>query len=131
VRALTVRQPWAALIVSGVKDIENRTWEPPVGVFGEEILIHAAERRRDDVADVPRVEGDELRGVLLGTVIIVGAIQDSESAWARPDHWHWQLHGAKRLGEPVSCVGSLGFWKVPYAAARAVRLQSEGSCLGQ
>ena len=28
-RALTVKQPWADLIVSGVKDVENRTWEPP------------------------------------------------------------------------------------------------------
>lgn len=27
-RALTVRQPWADLIVVGIKDVESRTWEP-------------------------------------------------------------------------------------------------------
>jgi hypothetical protein len=26
---LTVRQPWADLIMAGVKDVENRTWQPP------------------------------------------------------------------------------------------------------
>jgi hypothetical protein len=26
VKALCVRQPWADLIVAGVKDVENRTW---------------------------------------------------------------------------------------------------------
>jgi hypothetical protein len=25
-RALTVRQPWASLIIAGIKDVENRTW---------------------------------------------------------------------------------------------------------
>lgn len=28
-RALTIHQPWAGLIVAGVKDVENRTWSPP------------------------------------------------------------------------------------------------------
>lgn len=28
-RVLTVRQPWADLIVAGVKDVENRTWPVP------------------------------------------------------------------------------------------------------
>ena len=26
-KAITIKQPWASLIVSGLKDIENRTWE--------------------------------------------------------------------------------------------------------
>ena len=25
-KALTIKQPWASLIVHGIKDIENRTW---------------------------------------------------------------------------------------------------------
>ena len=27
-KTLSVRQPWASLLVSGLKDIENRTWAP-------------------------------------------------------------------------------------------------------
>jgi hypothetical protein len=28
-RVLTIRQPWADLVMSGVKDVENRSWPPP------------------------------------------------------------------------------------------------------
>ena len=27
VKVLTVKQPWASLIVHGIKDIENRSWK--------------------------------------------------------------------------------------------------------
>lgn len=27
VKVLTVKQPWASLIVHGIKDIENRSWQ--------------------------------------------------------------------------------------------------------
>lgn len=39
-KAISVRQPWAYLVASGVKDIENRTWKLPEAYKGETILIH-------------------------------------------------------------------------------------------
>jgi len=44
-KILSIRQPWAALIVSGAKDVENRTW--PTRYRGP-LLVHAA-KRSDDV----------------------------------------------------------------------------------
>lgn len=38
-KALSIRQPWASLIVMGIKDIENRTW--PTRHRGS-VLVHAA-----------------------------------------------------------------------------------------
>ncbi|OFX56300.1 MAG: hypothetical protein A2066_12925 [Bacteroidetes bacterium GWB2_41_8] len=38
-RAITVKQPWAYLICSGKKDIENRTW---YNMFRGRVLIHAS-----------------------------------------------------------------------------------------
>lgn len=38
-KTLSVRQPWASLLVSGLKDIENRTWAPN---FKGRIMIHAS-----------------------------------------------------------------------------------------
>jgi hypothetical protein len=38
-KTLSVRQPWASLLVSGLKDIENRMWAPN---FKGRILIHAS-----------------------------------------------------------------------------------------
>jgi hypothetical protein len=37
-KALTIRQPWASLIIAGIKDVENRTWS--TGYRGE-LVIHA------------------------------------------------------------------------------------------
>ena len=38
-KAITIKQPWASLIVAGIKDIENRTWKTS---FRGRVLIHAA-----------------------------------------------------------------------------------------
>lgn len=41
-KALSIRQPWAWLILNAGKDVENRTWYPPVSLIGRHFLIHAA-----------------------------------------------------------------------------------------
>ena len=41
-KAITVKQPWASLIVHGIKDIENRTWPCPKRYIGKRVLIHAS-----------------------------------------------------------------------------------------
>ncbi len=41
-KAITVKQPWASLIVHGIKDIENRTWPCPKKYIGQRVLIHAS-----------------------------------------------------------------------------------------
>jgi hypothetical protein len=47
-KIISIRQPWAPLIVSGIKDVENRTWRTNYRVL---VLIHASLRSdvsRDD-----------------------------------------------------------------------------------
>lgn len=51
-KVLTVKQPWAYLLCSGIKDIENRTWKLPKKYKGERVLIHASG------AKMKGVEGD-------------------------------------------------------------------------
>jgi len=41
-KTLSVKQPWAQLICSGLKDIENRTWKCPQKYIGKRVLIHAS-----------------------------------------------------------------------------------------
>ena len=41
-KALSIRQPWAWLIVNGYKDVENRTWDCPATFHPpERIYVHA------------------------------------------------------------------------------------------
>jgi hypothetical protein len=88
--ALSVQQPWAWLIVNGLKDIENRTW--PTRVRGD-VLIHAGKRfDREGYRFVQRMiaEGESLdlpapeqfeRGGIVGMTRITGCVEDHNSIW--------------------------------------------------
>jgi len=54
VKALTIWQPWASLIVAGAKPYEFREWPAPRWVQGQRIAIHAGARsvRRAELADL-------------------------------------------------------------------------------
>ena len=44
-KTLSIRQPWASLIVEGFKDVENRSWRTPIR---GEIAIHASASKTED-----------------------------------------------------------------------------------
>ncbi|ODS59803.1 MAG: hypothetical protein ABS48_01655 [Erythrobacter sp. SCN 68-10] len=46
-KALTIWQPWASLIIAGAKPYEFRGWRPPTSIIGQRIVIHAAARKID------------------------------------------------------------------------------------
>lgn len=50
-KALTVWQPWASLIILGAKPYEFRGWRAPTSMIGQRIVIHAAKRpmKRNEV----------------------------------------------------------------------------------
>lgn len=43
-KALTIWQPWATLIMIGAKPYEFRSWKPPRSLIGERLAIHAGAR---------------------------------------------------------------------------------------
>jgi hypothetical protein len=47
VKALTIWQPWASLVVTGAKPYEFRGWKPPTSIIGQRIVIHASVRKID------------------------------------------------------------------------------------
>lgn len=51
-KALTIWQPWASLIIAGAKPYEFRGWRPTRAIIGQRIVIHAAARKidRDEVS---------------------------------------------------------------------------------
>jgi hypothetical protein len=56
-KALTVWQPWASLIIAGAKPFEFRGWRAPRSMIGQRIVIHAAARKidRDDAVALYRL----------------------------------------------------------------------------
>ena len=93
-KAITVKQPWASLIVHGIKDIENRTWRIN---FRGRVLIHAAGSRgkkfKIDLTDdqmkfaFPVIAkecmfGNFPFGAIIGSVEIMDCVVNHPSIWA-------------------------------------------------
>lgn len=89
-KTLSIRQPWAWLIVNGGKDIENRTWNLR---YRGALLIHAGKgctRREWETASLfCRIYGlpeppplKELhRGGIVGAVVVEDCVEESDSPW--------------------------------------------------
>lgn len=109
-KVLTVRQPWAGLIAHGVKDVENRTWQPNLEL-GARFAIHAG--RDDDVWPDDDMTGDALcqvHGLIVATVRLVDVVRDSSSRWAVDGQWHWVLEDPRRPRRDIYTRGRLGLW---------------------
>lgn len=109
-KVLTVKQPWAHLIVAGGKDIENRTWATK---YRGRLLIHAA--KGDDkwamkwLAAMGMVNPPQLvRGAIIGSVDLLDCVTYHESNWF-DGPYGWVLANAKTQ-PPVYMRGQLGLW---------------------
>lgn len=118
-KALSIRQPWAWLIVNGHKDVENRTWHTK---FRGRFLVHASQGMTHTEYEAAHAlaasQGVKLpppseleRGGIVGSVDLVESADYSSSPWYMGDK-------AFSLREPrelpfVPMKGRLGFFDVP------------------
>ena len=123
-KAITIKQPWASLIATGLKDIENRSWKTN---YRGRVLIHAAaspvkERlaalNNKQLFDLMQRENWETEfenlpnGAIVGSVEIVDCVQNHPSKWAQEGFWHWVLANPVLFPEPITGVkGKLSFWE--------------------
>jgi hypothetical protein len=135
VKALSLWQPWASLVVHGHKKIETRHWQAPRSLFGKRIAIHAAKMTRfDALMNQPPflglLDGELPHGCVVGTVKLARCIrmtpyniaEFAERAplqmqlgdW-QPGRWAWVLRDPRLLPEPVPLRGSQGFFSVDAA----------------
>ena len=116
-RALSIRQPWAWLVVNGYKNIENRTWSTG---FRGRIYVHAGQRTvADDYPEqreylaragivIPVVVA---RGAIVGEVTITGCVSLSDSPWFCGPYG-FTLEDPVAYDLPIPCRGQLGFFAV-------------------
>jgi len=117
-RALSVRQPYAWLIVNGYKDVENRSRATS---HRGALLIHAGLRtanlkeerlrnyERQYRVKLPGRDEYELGGIV-GMVDVVGCTERSNSPWYDPDYIGWTLANPRRLSFR-RCKGALNLFK--------------------
>ena len=126
-RALTIKQPWAAAITHGKKRCENRTWATK---YRGALLIHAG-ATVDRHAILPFGKNSELPawGVTRSAIVAVAELVDVHPGcdccrpWGEPHVYHWQLDDVRPLPEPVPCKGRLGLWTPDADLTQAVNYQ--------
>jgi hypothetical protein len=117
-KALTIRQPWAQLIVIGVKDVENRTWQTR---HRGPLLIHAGLRvdreeeqwYRDLLADEELEWPNPLpTGAIVGAVQLVDCVTASDRDWF-DGPYGWLLDKPLAFEASIPFRGRLGLFEVP------------------
>ena len=133
-------QPWAWMVASGDKDVENRTWTTS---YRGPFLVHAAlgmsandylrayrwvEERfgRDYAAErIPSVD-NLVRGAIIGRAVITGVEEfdldpvDCVRAWHMHEQYGFRLHDRSAIPVPVPHRGGLGLRKLDLAKAEAM-----------
>jgi hypothetical protein len=136
-KAISLIQPYATLIMLGYKQLETRSWSTK---HRGNLAIHASASKPDWARAVcetdPYIQRalakhglafDALpRGAVLGTVGVrgmlpidkklIGNISPLEFAcgdYSMPGRFAWDLFGAVPLAEPITCRGALSVWEVP------------------
>jgi hypothetical protein len=133
-KAITVKQPWASLIIRGGKEIENRDWY--TGIRGIVAVHSSAKLERREMEDacgmmrgfVPHFSAERFEldvfptGVILGTVEIVDCVTASDSPWFVGD-FGWVLRNPVAFAQPIPCRGALKFWDIPEHLLEGMREQ--------
>ena len=150
-RALTILQPYAWLIVHGPQRVENRTWFTR---YRGPLLIHAGKRLApndwwyDDVAaarergliEAPPIEADEVitqwarrvfpRGALIGTCELLGCLRYNPYGTLAADRWAhgpfcWILSDVRAFPDPIPYRGQRGLFHVPDSAVSSAMEAAE------
>jgi hypothetical protein len=145
--ALTLWQPWADLIVDGIKPVENRPWPPPRWLIGQRFAIHAGRTYDTECAeecaagsfseDRSPIIVKSKAEITLGAIVGVATLERynkkaslfrsaDESPWFFGP-FGWWLRDVIRI-DPVPCRGKQKLWRVEgetlEAVVSAVRTQS-------
>lgn len=130
-KIISLHQPWASLVVMGVKKWETRSWRPSK-LLGETIGIHATQSRQYLNCCMlwpfsKHIDGNPLllpRGAILGTVTLKMAVttefwclkyqdgNDEELALGNysNNRTAWKLEDPHKFEKPIAARGYQQFW---------------------
>jgi hypothetical protein len=138
-RALTLWQPWAHIVASGLKRIENRRWWRK-NVRGERIAIHAGKCFDAEAADRiyyefggPLLTNHRVElGAVIATAVVASVVDNARDAAALAGddqaRWFfgpfgWVLEDIVAC-DPLPCRGRQGLWRLPDDVETAVKASS-------
>lgn len=123
-KVLTIKQPWATLIMQGYKRFEFRSWQTK---YRGDLLIHAG--KGIDKEAIKRLEKylpkELLTGKILGKVTLVDCIKmspefkerllkENKDIYAKSsfqENYGWQMDNLQVFKEPIEIKGHLSLWE--------------------
>ena len=122
-KCLSLKQPYAELLVTGKKIIELRTWNTK---FRGEFLVHASKKVDKEACERNKIDPDSL---IIGAIIGKGylydvKLYDSEKSFIHDrkkhladiehfDHkYGFMIKDAQKFRKPIIISGKLGFFNV-------------------
>ena len=128
-RALSIRQPWAELILCGRKTIELRTWSTS---YRGPLWLHTGQKQNPELElhfDLRNL----FHGGFVGQAVISSVLRLDKDRWERwrrlhlsegpmpPEVYGWILRDPIRFPQPLSAPGSVGLFTPPPELQRTLR----------
>ena len=123
-KVLTIKQPWATLIMQGDKRFEFRSWQTK---YRGNLLIHAGKGiDKEAMKRLAKYLPDEIPlGKILGKVTLVDCIKmcpefkdmllkenpDIYTKSSFQENYGWQVENLKVFNEPIDVKGHLSLWE--------------------
>lgn len=121
-KVLTIKQPWASLIIEGYKKYEFRSWKTN---YRGKILIHAGLNIEKEI--LKRFENYQCnypKGAIIGEAELVDCVLVDEKlnkklsnidpiVYGKTNHvqnYAWKLENIKKYDNPIEIKGKLGLW---------------------
>lgn len=120
-KALSIRQPWASLIIWGLKTVEIRSWSTN---YRGLLFIHASKKVDEEAMKRFQVVEPLPVGSIIGFVELVNVEPFSETTWNEladvhmdiglfsPDLYAWFMTNPRPLARPFLYRGDRGLFTV-------------------
>ena len=141
-KALSIKQPWAGLIITGIKTVENRSW---ITHYSGTLAIVSSQR--PDRAAMGEIKNElktlpaacYVNGYILGTVDLTALIWLGDDGlpetdmliqpncavydWWDTDSIGWILESPRPLITPIPYKGRLGLYSLPPEIVAGMRFE--------
>ena len=112
-KVLTIKQPWATLIMQGDKRFEFRSWQTK---YRGDLLIHAGKGIDKEAMErlSKYIPEDLPSGKILGKVTLVDCVKMSPDIYTDSsfkENYGWQLENVTVFDEPIEAKGKLSLWE--------------------
>lgn len=135
-KALTIKEPWATLIIDGYKKYEFRSWKTN---YRGKILIHAGMSEEKDMLE--KFKDYNLncsKGMIIGEALLTDCIlvtkefeeellKIDKTVYGRESHemtYAWKLENVIKYDKPILIKGKLGLWNYEEKTMHEMRLNN-------